>query len=639
MNGFLAVLRREIAERRMFLAAAAFVGLVPLAVPLSRGLSGADAADARSLTALILSAAFAAGIAIALGATMLAPRLANRRSAFDFARPLPAFALWGGRLAAATLLAILSAAIVWIPALITGGSALRGDLPFTLPVGGLLLLAAVVVLFALFHAIAVAVASRSARMALDAMLALAMGYGVSVALARLPRFLASGPFQIARISFAVAASIGLLVAGYASVARGRTDIQEAHRALSLALWVAVGAAALVVNAYALWVMAASSKDLGAISIVAPAPAGGWTVVGGPARGADATFLYDTASGRHARVHVVDWGWPVFSADGKRAAWIEGRDDGGPFPVWTWDLADPRAAPIRTRLLLNGYPSLTVLSEDGSRLATVEEGVLSIHDVAASRTLASARVADDSAYLRGFFVHNDRFRTYRVLDPQAKVSRLEIQELDISSRALVRTGVFESSGWLLLVADFSGDRIIVVPVQTKQTWLLDGRTGRLLAELAQAAPGVARWPGFLSDGRIVLSDASADGRVLRVFSQEGAPVREIAFPGAHGLALVGEAAPGQLIVAAGNGPERSIELVDVDTGESRQVGDHLYPAMRLWSFGNQPNLAPQVGSEATKLFFFLDRSLIRLDPLTGERRVILGADRAKPRSSETPRSSP
>jgi hypothetical protein len=636
MNGFLAVLRREVAERRTLLAAAAFASLVPIAVPLSRGLSGSDAADARSVTALILSAAFAVGTAIALGASMLAPRIANRRIAFDLARPLSAFSLWGGRLTATTLLAVLCAAIVWIPALVAGGSSLAADIPLPLPGVGILLLVAVVGLFALFHAAAVAVASRSARLALDAVLVLVAGYGVSVALARLPRFMASEPFEIARMAFALAAVIAAMVAGYASVARGRTDIQAAHRALSLVLWAAVGAAVLGVNVYAVWVMAARPRDVGTIYTVNPAPAGGWTVITGPARGTAATFLIDTDSGRYARAPIVDWESPYFSLDGRHAAWVEGRDKGGPLPVWTWSLAEPGASPVRTRLLLHGYPSLTVLSDDGSRLAVVEESLLSIYELSSARALASVRV-DAMGPWRAMFLGNDRLRLYRA--GWVGGAPLEISELDIPARTLVKTGTFASSaGWMYLTADRSGDRLILISARTGEAWLHNGRTGQQLATLGSATPK-ARWAGFLGDGRIILTEAVDAGRILRVFSPDGAPVKTVSFPGARGLTLGGEAAPGRLIAAAGAGPEREIDLVDVDTGASRRIADRLYPAAHLASWSGQPNVSPAVGSEATKLFLRWGQCLVRLDPLTGKRRVILGEDRAMPRSSGTPRSTP
>ena len=355
MNGILAVLRREVAERRLVFAAAAFASLVALAVPIARGLSGVEAADARTLMAVILSAASGAGIAIVLGATILAPRIADRRIAFDLARPLSAFALWSGRVLAAVLLATASASIVLVPALLLGGSTLGNDLPFSIPVGGLLFLGAVVGLFALLHAVAVAVASRSGRIALDAVLALLVGYGAAAAFARLPRFMAAEPFRIACVAFAVAAIVAALVAGYASLARGRTDIQAAHRALSFVLWVGLGAAAFGVNAYAWWVMAAGPGNLGAYFDVTPAPAGGWLVAGGSARGAQATFLLDTAGGRSARAPVVDWQAPHFSMDGRHAVWVEGRDQGGPVAVWTWNLADRDASPVRTQLLLRAIP--------------------------------------------------------------------------------------------------------------------------------------------------------------------------------------------------------------------------------------------------------------------------------------------
>ena len=529
----------------------------------------------------------------------------------------------------------MSASIVLVPALLLGGSTLGNDLPFSIPVGGLLLLGAVVGLFALLHAVAVAVASRSGRIALDAVLALLVGYGAAAAFARLPRFMAAEPFRIACVAFAVAAIVAALVAGYASLARGRTDIQAAHRALSFVLWVGLGAAAFGVNAYAWWVMAAGPGNLGAYFDVTPAPAGGWLVAGGSARGAQATFLLDTVGGRSARAPVVDWQAPHFSMDGQHAVWVEGRDQGGPVAVWTWNLADRDASPVRTQLLLPGYPDLVVLSDDGSRLAIAWEGLLSVYELPSARALASVRI-DTSGVLRAMFIGNERLRLYHSGWPE--FAPLEITELDVAAKTLAKTGTSAPpAGAVYFTANRAGDRLILISMKTGEAWLNDGLTGRPLAVLGSPTPKT-RWGGFLQDGRIVLTGEAEAGRILRVFSPNGAPVREFSFPGAQWLTPGGEAAPGKLIVGVGDPLARRIELLDIDTGASRRIASGLSPAARLSNWTGQPNVSPAVGSEATKLFLRWGEGLVRLDPFTGERRVILGEDRATPRSSGTPRSN-
>jgi len=624
MKGLFAVISRELIEKRLVLAAALLAGLLALVVPLAGGLSGTSAGDARSWTASLLAFAFATGLPIGLGVTSLAPAIASRRIGFDLARPVSAFDLWTGRILAATLLAAGCAAIVWIPTGISGAAVPWRDLlkapelPRSWP---LMFLGGLVLLFAASHAASIAFRSRSALLLLDVALALAAAFSLSAALGRLPLFMGEDAHRRAACGFAVVAAITVLAAGYASVSGGRTEIRDAHRSLSLVLWIGLGAAAVGVNAYASWVLSASPADLGDVWGAAPAAAGSGVIVRGPARGTEATFVYDTASGRFVRARVVDWLWPEFSLDGRRVVWIEGGDHGGPFPVWSWQVGEPDA--VRTRLRLDGYPAFTIPSPDGRRLATIERGTLSIHDLDLATTLASARVGGERDQFRGFFAAPDRFRLCRIRADE-KTHRIDIMELDVASRSLSTRGSIASlSEWVFLAVDRSGDRLIVRERRPGRARLFDGRTGDPIATLA-AGDGEIVWLGFLSDGRMVMTEASDHETRLRVFSSKGAPERVIPLPKGSRVAVGGEIEPDRIIVAIGDDPvERTIHVVDVGAGEIRRIADGLYPVVHLAAFSSQPNLVAEAGSEATKLFYDRGRNLVRLDPRTGERRVGLG----------------
>ena len=593
------------------------------------GLSGTRAAEARGWLALAFSVAFAIGVAAASGVSMLAPAMRSRRIAFDFSRPLSALAIWAGHLAAAIFLAVLSAAMLWIPAWAAGSSFPWEDLfvdtsqPSLWP---LYVVAGLLFLFSVLHAVGVMFRSGSLLVALDAALALAVAAGFSAVLSRLPAFLAEGPRAVVIRVFALAAGAAFTAAGLASVARGRTDIRAAHRALSLVLWSSLAAIVLGLHGYASWVLAAGPADVKAFW-ASPAPAGTWVVLQGEARGARANFLYDTAGGRSERLAVVDWRGPVLSRNGNRAVWVEGRSEGGPLEVLALALGDPKSEPVHTRLFLEGYPSLMILSADGSRLASMERGVLSIHDLASARTLVSARVAGERTDVRGFFTDNGTFRVYRQPDnvaDQQKESRLEILELDAASRALRPTGGFTAAERLSLAANASGDRVIATEYTNRGVWLLEGRTGAVLARLAAGTDRVSRWGGFLADGRIVLPERSPQGVLLRVFLADGSEQRTLPLPAPGYFVLGGEAAPGRVVVAAGEPPSSSVSLCDLDGGSLRKLADGLWPAARLAGFGHEINAGPAAGSEATKLFIQESRVLVRLDPSTGERRVILEA---------------
>ena len=616
MRDFFAITRREIAERRLLFAAAAFTSLIPIAAPFVPGNGGASAVDVRGWTAFLISFAFAAGISTGLGGTMCAPSIASRRIGFDFARPVSGIAIWAGRFAAAMLLAVATATLVWIPARLAGATLPWKDFLTEREVSlawPLLALGGLAVVFCLFHAVTLVLRSRSALTGLDAILAVAAWLGVSAALWRLPLFMAAVPFQRAAVSFAIAAGAALGAAGYASIAHGRTDIRAAHRALSLVLWTAIGIAVIGVNAYASWVISAKPADLERDLWASPASAGTWIQVEGRARGARATFLYDTATGRFARTPTIDWRGPVISANGTRAAWIQANADGGPFPLWTWRLDDPKAEPARTRLLLDGYPPLMELSADGSRLATMEEGLLSIHDLASEKALVSARIpTTERQSVRGVFIDNDRLRIFRTDE-----RTLDILELDVPSRTLRKIGAIgELNRLRFFVTDRAGGRIIAVDEPNRRTRLFDGRSGAFLATLGDA-PADSRWPRFLSGGRIAVTERSDAGLRLRLYGPDGAALATIPLPPGRQAATGGEVAPGQLVVGVGaEGSHYTAWLVDLETRSVRKAADELWPVRSFWT-------SPDTGSPATKLFYGPgQRSLVRLDPLTGERKILL-----------------
>lgn len=615
MRAFVAVVRREIRERRQILVAAAVASIIPIVLPALRRLS----ADAQGWASLLIALVFALGIAASLGAASLVPRIASRRVAFDLSRPVSAAAIWTGSIAAAAILALAAAAIVWIPARLVGAPVVWSELvrdPSFSRIGVLLAAAAVPVLFAVVHGVSLMFRSRSARLALDAVLGAGCVLGVSAALSRLPEFFASGPRILCLLGVGVATAAAFLVAGYASVSHGRTDIRAAHRALSAVLWSVIVSAVVLSNAYATWVRAASPRTLGELW-AEPAPNGSWIQLSGRARGADARFLFDTANGRFIRAQTVDWRGPALSRDGRRAAWIEGQDDGGIFPIRTLRLDDPAARPVVTRLVLHTYPYLLVLSGDGSRLATWEDGVLAIHDVDAQRTIASAKVPSrERESLGGVFVGGDVFRVFRTAD-----TSIDIIDFDTVARSLTARGRITTSVSLrYMVPNPSGTRLLTVEGPSRSARLYDAANGSLLASLADAAVD-SRWPLFLPDDRIILSESVSKVRRLRVFGPGGTEERLIPLPEATLLSLGGEFERGRLCLGFGDAAYRYKSWVaNLDDGSLRKIADDLRPL----SLGRA---TPDIGSEATRLFYGPGQStIVRLDPATGARRVILGEGR-------------
>ncbi len=613
MTGFLAIARREVREHRVVLVAAAVASLGALAVPLLH--VGTSAAEVRGVTAFLGALVLAAGIAIGLGATTLAPGMATRRIGFDFVRPLSASAIWGGRLAGAMLLGAGAALILWVPAAIAGARPPWNDL-WTAPeppaAWPLWALAGFGVLFAIAHCAALAFRSRSGLLALDAVLTVLCAFLVWTAFSRLPLYHAEAPWLRLGIGVALAAGTAFLAAGYASVARGRTDARAGHRALSGVLWTVIGAAVLGANAYAAWVHGAKPRDLRDGFWVNPAASGPWVTVSGPARGAEATFLFDTAGGRFERAFTPDWRGPVLSRDGRRAAWVEARSH-GPYPLWTWHLGAPGGPAVRTRILLDGYPFLFVLSEDGARLALWEDGTLTVYDLEQQRALASARIpSGERQSLSGTFSSLDVFRLYRADDHS-----IDLLQLDVRARSLASLGRIELAGGLrFFVTDARGERLLTLGSRSPDVRLFTA-TGASMATLADG-PAESRWPAFLPDGTIVLSERSSGGWRLRVFGADGREGAAVALPSASSVSLGGEVAPGVLCLGLSDAAFRpSTWLADLNSGSVRKIADDLRPAAIPRAIGG-------VGSEATKLFYGpRNETLVRLDPATGERRVLLG----------------
>ena len=69
-------------------------------------------------------------------------------------------------------------------------------------------------------------------------------------------------------------------------------------------------------------------------------------------------------------------------------------------------------------------------------------------------------------------------------------------------------------------------------------------------------------------------------------------------------------------------EHELHSVDVSDGTVRRLADGLRPTFRWCWWWEARRTEP--GSEGTKLFLSDDQKLVRFDPATGERRVLLGS---------------
>lgn len=641
MRGFLAVVERELVERRLLAVVALVVGLLPLAVPWFSNARHLDPADIRSGAALAFSMTFSVVVAIVLGASILAGDLAERRLGFYFSRPLSGWAIWGGKIAATAILTLGGALLVLLPALLSGGIDIQGAWPGrTLRADllslGIFWMAGTLFVILASHAASIMVRARSPWLAVD--LAAAAIVGMLLWDARLELlFMGALPFpSFWDVLAAVLVFSGLAIAGAAQVLRGRTDPRRGHRVLSLTLWGVLLTLAAVGQGFARWTLDVSPQDLAFVREVYSAPSGSWIAFSGPARRRGnyrPRFLFDTASGRH----VQTWGWSEthFSADGTRAVWLEpaGRSLWSQeLVLYSLDLRNPDSAPVRTTLFFQGYPGTLALSPRGDRLASIRGDRLLVEDLDRGKILLSIPKLPRFMWREGVMRFLD---SEHILFLQARPLGEETRPfgggfevvagvMDLArEKSLVPRRIAAVQGYPNWTVSPDGSRILLHGVEGSSFTLFDLRTGQEIGALAPE-PGGHRLgsPEFLADGRIAVR---ASRKELRIYSSSLVFERSFRFDDVLAPEIAGQPAPGQLIVAVAR-PSRvtarnpsfwRVLLLDFATGEVRSLASRLLPA------GSLRRGPRSIGS---RLFQDEYGGLVSLDPATGKTRILVRGTR-------------
>jgi hypothetical protein len=627
MNGFMTILRRDLAQHRLVWAAATFAGVVPFLIPVARGMHGLVAEEARAATAVSLSLAFLYALSCFLAGTVIPAGIASRRIGFDFARPLSTAAIWGGTLAAIALLAAGSAALVALPAALANRTRLAESVSSigaetSMPIG--LWLLGSVVLAGLAQAGSVALRSRSALLIVDLLFLSAAVLLVPVAFPILVLFAKAGALG----TLIGAAGIVVLAATFVALAAGRTDIRRAHRAQSLVLWcsVALGWAALGVAT--LWLQSHTLQRVRLIGQVTPAPSGEWLDVEASTTGRiDVRFLLDSSSREFLRLNPGAT-FTTFSRDGRQAAWLDLRRR----EAWqdlqtrqlrlaTSRLGERSSPPVSWPLPWTGPPVMLVLDPDAGR-AAVSNGrdvtVLSLHD---GKTIASASLPTSENYLHSAFT-GGAVRILYASPISDELYRVEIFALDIRTSRLSHTGTVDAvDGWpYSFSTDASGERLLL---RTRRGILLaDARDGRRIAVLSEAPAG-SRDATFVSGERVVVAEQTGVAGSLSCITVEGASVWSVPLPKAPQLTLGGEIRPGELVVGLGPFRDQEILAANLATGAMRRIAEHMSPVAGWTPFFAPLDSLPAPGEPATRLFYGPDDSLVRLDPETGEKTVLLG----------------
>jgi hypothetical protein len=651
MRGLVAVAAREIRERRiMFLAALCF-GLLPVVVPrlpwLRAQMSTAEHVQVAVVTGTLIAIAFA----FALGSSIVARDIGERRLGFYFARPVAAFSIWAGKILAACLMVVLGNALAMLPGVLTSGLGGGGGAPphqsHATPFGitpTALLLWGTSWLFclALASAVAGAFRARSGLLIVDVMAFPAVLAAIALITLKLFDAGAEAIFNLrmSRIPWpwlivSVMTPV-LLAASAAQVVSGRSDPRRGHVALSAVVWGALGVAVAAYFLYAQWLLAATPLDLVSKHVEAP-PTGRRFLVAGEAVKRllfYPSFLVGDDGATIARLPRTT-GW-AFSGDGKKAVgidpfkseivtvWLDGASAISRVPATDVDARAVALSPDGNRLLVSGRVS--------------RNAGAAVLDVATGRELGVLRVP---APIRGFFHSADAVRLYTppMLLP-GQTAEVRVDELN------VKTGATRTVARVLFEAWAAGARpwLHFSPDHSRML-LRHGRGLELLAEDGQPMAVLSRVKAvdyrFLADGRIALSEfergeQGGAGARLRILDRDGTELRSTSIDARTwgGATIFGESHPGQLIVglrpaltfnaahSAGyisRAPWESV-FVDAASGEivRREVG--LEP-VRLGFLERESDPLP--GSLGTRLFWTPERrDLVWFDPRSGERRTLI-----------------
>lgn len=433
MRIFATLVWREIAERRLLLAAGLFLGLVPIVLPWLPGIPARFSPEEIRVAATIgLAALFGSATLLILGSTIVGRDLSEKRLGFYFSRPIKSWVLWLSRITAALALVLVSVTLIVTPtSIVDAGSWLetlwerdsgaawpfllqaesRGmpfnegpmysETPDTLPpalaaaFGGLTIL----LLLVLTHAVSSMVRGRNLWVLADlAGLAVVLGL-VWNARDVLVREQALGALVWAERLLPLSILVALVVAGGVQLAGGRIDLLRGHRYLSATLWPSLIVITLAFGAYSRWVASSTIDDLEVLTRFHSAPGEQWLMVGGPVRhraGARAAFLLEAVlpeggqrntAGRVAlkerkpiEVRLGNLSaaraWLAFSPDGGTAVWArcEGTVESA-CELWAKDLRDAPSPPRPTGIPIHLTRMRWQPGSDDAALTFNQDGTL------------------------------------------------------------------------------------------------------------------------------------------------------------------------------------------------------------------------------------------------------------------------
>lgn len=643
MTKTLTVAARELRERWLVFPASFVLGFVPFALQ-ALGIGRDDSTVVGLMTAVLLGA----GASLVTGFAMFARDASSQRLGFLFAQPIGWPTVWLGK---------------WLGALVAGGAAgLLAALPWmaaypgpqgrswfaswdvqSVTFAGALLVIAI----GLANLAATAFHSRSAWVILDLAAIIVIVWGAR----RYLFFLLCGASAWRETLLLTLPALLLLAASAVQLAVGRTDLRRAHRALSLTFWAGMLALLLGAAGYAQWIFAAAPNQALATVVQGTAAGGRWVEVAGASGRSKCfsqSYLFDLEAGAYLPLRRAPALIDSTSTWLPRSALLSFAERAPVAARWV-TAADERSAAVErfdlsvspprvSRVNLEGTAApqgdeQLHLSPSGGSAVYVSRTAVSLFDLQSGRSLASTPRPPGFRALHTRFQGETSARvwlgseaaraTLRVLD--VRPGAVGSSELALPATPLV-LGLNTPGrhlGWFLPTA--GGDRIVFFLEGGHRIGdgveLRDGRTGALVATLVEKAAANSGGLGLLADGRIAVAAARQGRTLVFLFDREGRPLREVDIGQAGSVdQLFWEVSPGQLAVGFTRVPgANETVVVDANAGQVVTRIEGLRPAGR----GGSDSIGPEPRAGAPLLLRGPDSQVIRLDPASGERRVIAG----------------
>lgn len=674
-----AVAWREFYSRRLVLVAGAAAGLIPLLLPLIHGLTGTDADEAREFAALFFYALLGLPFAVTLGSTLFSEGAPGRPLGFYAVRPVSGITLWVAKLAGGVGLLWAMGLAALLPSWMADGARPEmAGMPLAVIGTGAVIVALAV---PATHAVVVLLRKPSLLLVADVPVVIATTWIISWAVQNTP-FYYPPPYRgafaeilqdtiymyiqtpmrhtvlhvVLHVVVVVSgAFVVLVLASFVAVWRGRADAQVVHTQAAIAVPAGCVLLLAVLAMHISWVTAGTPAAFSRMSVDALHTSGSWVAIDGLNRGAPISLLANLETGRYIRPGKQEWyggsgaswdGWTffqgtypdyVFSPSGALVVWTEWDARRQSAVLATVRLNEPEPAIERTSAPeIVPWASLT-FSPIEDRLASITGSKVLILDASTGQEICEPIDDDRIQWTASTWVDNDHLRLYSRHNGSGRrgpdSDRIDLAEFNVNTCQLEWTGAIpdvQDLWWGSRVS--AGGRVLAVKDHNRQRLRIhDGRTGELIATLAESKDRRAGQLVFLADGRIVTIARAQDGYAVKLHAESGELINEIAFPALTNLLAGCQAAAGQLIMVTFDDEQEEISwnstvyLVDLDEGTTRPIAQNVYPVCRLYEL-RDPSTVPSPGSDAAWLFYGTEhRSVWRLDAGSGEMELMVGTE--------------